>query len=79
MTRDEFNIMLEKASLSKKEFCKIIDLNYNTVNTWGSSTIKIPKWVETWLQNYIKSKDMDRVVEAVTPYVKISTCKEKEG
>ncbi|MFY9085373.1 XRE family transcriptional regulator [Aliarcobacter cryaerophilus] len=69
MDREEFNTLLEKANLTKKEFCKIIDLNYSTVNTWGSSSINIPKWVKSWLENYIKAKDMDKVVEAVKPYV----------
>ncbi len=70
MDREEFNVLLEKANLSKKEFCQIIDLNYSTVNTWGSSSINIPKWVKSWLENYIKAKDMDNIVEAVKPYIK---------
>lgn len=70
MDREEFNALLEKANLSKKEFCQIIDLNYSTVNTWGSSSINIPKWVKSWLDNYIKAKDMDKVVEAVKPHIK---------
>ena len=69
MDREEFNALLEKANLSKKEFCQIIDLNYSTVNTWGSSSINIPKWVKSWLDNYIKAKDMDKVVEAVKPHI----------
>lgn len=70
MDREEFNTLLEKANLSKKDFCQIIDLNYNTVNTWGSSNINIPKWVKSWLDNYVKAKDMDKVVEAVRPHIK---------
>lgn len=70
MDREEFNTLLEKANLTKKEFCQIIDLNYNTVNTWGSSSINIPKWVKSWLDNYVKAKDMDKVVEAVKPHIK---------
>jgi len=70
MTREEFNKLLKQASLTKKEFCEVIDLNYNTVNTWGSSKINIPKWVESWLENYIKAKDMDKVAETMKPYIK---------
>mgnify|MGYP006967034384 CR=1 FL=1 len=69
MDREEFNQLLVKANLSKKEFCEIIDLNYNTVNTWGSSQINIPKWVESWLENYIKAQSMDKVVDAVKPFI----------
>ncbi|MGJ0341649.1 XRE family transcriptional regulator [Aliarcobacter cryaerophilus] len=65
MDREEFNTLLEKANLTKKEFCQIIDLNYNTVNTWGSSSINIPKWVKSWLENYIKAKSYNDVKDKV--------------
>ena len=26
-------------------------------------------WVQSWLENYIKAENMDKVVEAVKPYV----------
>ena len=74
MTREEFNNLLQQANLTKKEFCNLIELNYNTVNTWGSSKIKIPKWVKSWLQNYIKAKDIDKVAATMKPYIK---CEEK--
>ena len=61
MTREEFNTLLLKANLSKKEFCQIIELNYNTVNTWGSSKVNIPKWVKSWLENYIEKKKHERL------------------
>lgn len=63
--REEFNALLEKANLSKKDFCQIIDLNYSTVNTWGSSSINIPKWVKSWLENYIKAKSYNDVKNKV--------------
>ena len=75
MERDEFNKLLEEAEISKKEFCDIIGLNYNTINTWGSSNIKIPKWVKSWLENYIKAKDIDKVAKTLKPYI---NCDEDE-
>ncbi len=69
MNREEFKKLLIKANISKKEFCSLIDLNYNTVNTWGSSKINIPKWVKSWLENYIKAKDIDKVAETMRPYI----------
>ena len=65
MNREEFNNLLKQANLSKKEFCEFIDLNYNTVNTWGSSKINIPKWVKSWLENYIKSKSYEDIKDKV--------------
>lgn len=72
ITRDEFNQLLEKANLTKKEFSDILGLNYLSVNNWGSSTIKVPFWVKSWLENYIKANDFNKVVEVikvVKPYV----------
>lgn len=69
MTREEFNQLLKSAGISKQEFCEILDLNYKTVNTWGSSDIKIPKWVRSWLENYIKAKMSDEVIKAVKPFI----------
>lgn len=71
MTREEFNKALEEANLTKKEFCTIIDLNYNTINNWGAPTITVPKWVKSWLENYIKAKDIDKIAEAVKPYIQV--------
>ena len=65
MNREEFNSLLKEADLTKKEFCNLIDLNYSTVNTWGSSKINIPKWVKSWLENYIKSKSYEDIKDKV--------------
>ncbi len=65
MDREEFNKLLEKAQLSKKDFCEIIELNYNTVNNWGSKNISVPKWVKSWLENYIKSKCYNELKDKV--------------
>lgn len=65
MDREEFNTLLEKANLSKKEFCKLIELNYNTVNTWGSSKVNIPKWVKSWLENYIDKKKFENIKKII--------------
>jgi len=69
MNREEFNNLLKKANLSKKKFCKIIDLNYNTINTWGSSKINIPKWVKSWLENYIKVQDSQEMVSNAKKFI----------
>ena len=71
MNRDEFNNLLNKANLTKKEFCNIIELNYATINTWGSSKINIPKWVKTWLENYIKAKSYNDVKNKVFEIEKV--------
>ncbi len=55
MTKDELKKQLKKAGLSKKEFCEIVGLSYQSVNNWGSSK-NIPHWVDSWLELYVESK-----------------------
>jgi hypothetical protein len=69
MEKEEFKELLKKANLSKKEFAGIINISVGSLNNWGS-TQNIPYWVKSWLENYIKAKNMDKVAEAISPYVK---------
>lgn len=69
MDYKEFEKILKKSNLNKKEFSNFTELSYQTIMNWNN-TNNVPKWVKSWLENYIKSKDMDKVVEAVKPYVK---------
>lgn len=70
MTTEELKQLLKKASLSKKEFAEISNISYGTIGNWNDTDRPIPPWVESWLKNYIKAKDMDKVVEAVKPHIK---------
>ncbi|AYJ81032.1 acyl carrier protein [Aliarcobacter cryaerophilus ATCC 43158] len=70
MEKEEFNELLKNANLSKKEFANILDINPGSLNNWGSSQ-NIPYWVKSWLENYIKAKDIDKIAETVKPYIKM--------
>lgn len=70
MTKLEFNNLLKKADLTQKKLAELLSTSNQTVNNWGNNGRDIPYWVESWLENYIKSKDMDKIIEAVQPYVK---------
>lgn len=70
MEREEFNTLLKKANLNKKDLSDLLNTSYQGVNSWGTNGRGYPYWVKSWLENYIKSKDMDKIVEAVKPYVK---------
>jgi len=67
--KEEFNNLLKQANLTKKEFAGIIDMQYSSVNNWGSSQ-QFPRWVKSWLENYIKAKDIDKMADAMKPYIK---------
>ncbi len=60
MNREEFNTLLKKAKISKVDFATIIKIKYLTVNGWGSPH-KIPYWVKSWIENYIKSEELKEV------------------
>ncbi len=69
MDKHKLKLLLSKANLTKKELANLTNLAHSTVNNWGSGQ-NIPHWVESWLENYIKAKDMDKVAQAVKPYIK---------
>ena len=68
MDRDEFNELMKRAGLNKKQLAEILETSYQGVNSWGTNGRGYPYWVESWLENYIKSLDMDKIVEVVRPY-----------
>lgn len=68
MEKEEFNKLLTEAGLTKKEFASIIGIGQGSLNNWGS-TQNIPYWVESWLENYIKAKVSDTIINAVKPFV----------
>ncbi|MFX4242626.1 helix-turn-helix domain-containing protein [Aliarcobacter butzleri] len=70
LSNDEFKQLLKNAELSKKDFAELLGTSYQGVNNWGTNGREYPYWVKSWLENYIKAKDMDKVVETVKPYIK---------
>ena len=69
MTNEEFKRLLKNANLNKKQLAEILGIAQQTVNCWGT-TQNIPYWVETWLENYIKAKDMDTLIHILKSYMK---------
>jgi ParB/RepB/Spo0J family partition protein len=59
--KNEFNKLLKKAGLSKKEFSNITNISYNTITGWGSSNKIIPNWVKPFIDNYQKAKIVDDI------------------
>jgi len=70
MKKETFDNILKSNNLSRKDFAELSGIKYTTVGKWNDDDRPIPAWVKSWLDNYIKAKDMDKVVEAVSPYVK---------
>ena len=54
MNNQAFEELLKSAGLSKKDFSKLVEMNYNSVTNWNKSD-KIPQWVGSWLKLYAEN------------------------
>ncbi|MCV3428228.1 XRE family transcriptional regulator [Campylobacter sp. IFREMER_LSEM_CL1904] len=64
MTNIEFESILKKYNLTKKEFASLCDLPYQTLMNWKQSD-KTPSWVKSWLENYIKAQSYEELKNKV--------------
>lgn len=69
MTKSEFDEILKSIGLTRKEFATLTNMAYSSVSNWSDETKPVPGWVSSWLDNYIKAKTLDTVVEAVKPHI----------
>lgn len=60
----EFDKRLKEVSLSKKEFAKLVSMQYESVVNWKRAG-KIPDWVKSWLYYYEKSKILDTLITSI--------------
>lgn len=70
MNKQEFTELLNSINLAKKEFAQLANISYNTVNNWNDDNKPVPPWVKSWLENYIKAKVSDNMIEAIKPFIK---------
>lgn len=66
LTKEKFDNLLKDLKLTKKEFSNIIGISYITINNWNI----IPSWVNSWFENYIKAKDMNKVISTIKSHIK---------
>ncbi|EPS4723100.1 XRE family transcriptional regulator [Campylobacter jejuni] len=55
MTNNDFESILKKCNLSKKEFATLCDLPYPT----------LMNWVKSWLENYIKAQKYNKIKDLI--------------
>jgi hypothetical protein len=63
----EFQELLSKTGLNKRELAELTGIPYNTVNGWGSRT-PYPPYARFLLDAVIKLQTLDRIVAAVEPF-----------
>lgn len=69
MEKQKFMNLLELAGINKKEFAKIANIPYGTVNNWGlnrkGKILAIPNWVEPFIYYYLKAKKLEYVTDEI--------------
>jgi len=69
MKKDEFMELLKKLKINKKEFAKIADIPYSTVNNWGVSrkgkVLEIPNWVRQFLNYYDRARKLEYLTDEI--------------
>jgi len=64
MNYEIFETLLKQAKVNKKEFANLVEMNYTSITNW-KNTDNVPKWVKSWLQNYIKAKSYKDIKDKV--------------
>ena len=69
VTKEQFNQRLKILNLSLKDFSRISNVPYSTLNNWGfckdDKTIPVPVWVDSYLMFYEKSKKYDYLANEI--------------
>ena len=69
MDKNEFQELLSKAGLNKRELADLVGIPYATVNGWGSK-VPYPPYTRFLLEAILKIQTLDKVVKAVEPLLK---------
>lgn len=69
MNKNEFQELLSKAGLNKRELAELTGIPYNTVNGWGSK-VPYPPYARFLLEAVLKIQTLEKVVKAVEPILK---------
>lgn len=64
----DFENILLKAKLSKKQFSNLSDTPYPTIMTWYN-TNNVPKWVSSWIENYIEAQSLKEIIRIIQPHL----------
>lgn len=69
MDKNEFQELLSKTALNKREFAELVGIPYATVNGWGSK-VPYPPYTRFLLEAILKIQTLEKVVKAVEPLLK---------
>lgn len=72
MDKNEFQELLSKTGLNKRELAELVGIPYATVNGWGSK-VPYPPYARFLLEAVLKIQTLEKVVKAVAPILKDDT------
>ncbi len=65
MDYQTFKNKLKECGLTIKEFANICGINDKTISGKWKKANETPRWVDTWLDNYIKAKRFENAKKAL--------------
>lgn len=69
MDKNDFQELLLKTGLNKRELAELVGIPYPTVNGWGSK-VPYPPYARFLLEAVLKIQTLEKVVKAVEPILK---------
>ena len=72
MDKNEFQELLSKTGLNKRELAELVGIPYATVNGWGSK-VPYPPYARFLLEAVLKIQTLEKVVKAVEPILNDDT------
>lgn len=60
----DFEKKLDDVGITKKDFANIVGAAYNGIINWNSKG-ETPKWVDSWMDNYIEAKKYNIIKNTV--------------
>jgi len=71
MNYNDFEELLKKAKLTKKEFAELVKMNSGSVTNW-KNTNKVPHWVSVLLNYHISNKENEELITLIREHKSIS-------
>ena len=69
MDKVEFQELLSRTGLNKRELAELVGIPYATVNGWGSK-VPYPPYARFLLEAVVKIQTLDKIVAAVDPLLR---------
>lgn len=69
MDKNEFQDLLSKTGLNKRELAELVGIPYSTVNGWGSK-VPYPPYTRFLLEAVLKIQTLDRIVISLEPFLR---------